>query len=46
MTNGQPNPLPEGYVEAFLHLQGTYDCGGQEAAQSAPVAHVQLKLTR
>jgi hypothetical protein len=46
MTNGTPNPWPEGYVEAFLHKQGTYDCGGQEAEQHAPVAHVQLKLTR
>jgi hypothetical protein len=46
MTNGKPNPLPEGYVEAFLHKQGTYDCGGQETEQHAPVAHVQHKLTR
>jgi hypothetical protein len=46
LTNGRPNPLPEGYVEAFLHKQGTYDCGGQETEQPEPVAHVPLKLTR
>lgn len=46
VQDGKPNPLPDGYIRAFQHKQGTFDCGEADEPEARDVEVVLHRKTR